>query len=120
MNDRQVVVGIGGHEWYPVWVLSGPDEDNVDWEYVVPESLVKRTTAAAEEFHACQRQLKAIVDPPCPDCGHHASRHQVVTTANHRYDLGSTYCLHRDYTDAGSTGCRCTTPTPPNPNRRDE
>lgn len=108
-------VNIEGQERYPVYRVS-PIEDETR-VYKVDDDLVIRAERAEAEFAECQKRLRQIVDPPCPECRHPGSRHQVAGKDNTWYEEGTTYCLFRDHeAPEGSQRCRCTLPQPSNPN----
>lgn len=105
---------IEGQEHYPVWVVSTDIEPGAR-VYEVPEDMVLEYQRLSFEYAVLQAGLRRIVDPRCADCGHPGSRHQFSEQGNHAQEPGSTLCLFREPVTDGKR-CRCTTPTPPNPN----
>lgn len=105
---------VRGDEWYPVWSVQ-TDLDEGERVYEVPKDLVLEAQQAAHDFARVQRKLRAVVDPPCPDCDHPKSRHQYSEQGSASQEPGTTICLFRD-----RTRCRCTTAQPTNPNLIEE
>lgn len=76
-------IEIRGSEWYPVWTpvrIEHSDGDLNRHRYEVSEEQLLRWEFAEAAFNKAQREMRDIVDPPCPDCGHQTSRHQAPIT----------------------------------------
>lgn len=110
---------IEASELYPYWSIEEREpQGEYDRAYEIDEDLLVRYTATQAAFFQVQRELRNIVDPPCPECGHPKSGHKEWT-------YGEWGCLFVDYTldmDLRRT-CRCqygipADYTPPNEPRR--
>lgn len=70
-------------------------------EVEVDQETLERWTRIEREHQEMKREIKDLLDPPCPECGHHQSRHQ-------EWSKGWDYwgCLVA-VNGAGTKKCRC-------------
>lgn len=107
-----VTVRIDTEEWYPVYK---PYEGEREWrctEAEVDEETLARWKEAFDAFHAVQKELRDIVAPPCPECGHPLYRHQEIKRGAVVEDFR---CLDHTFTEEHPHGrpCFCRHGCPP-------
>ena len=99
-----VQIKVEATELYPWFSPELADPGSDARTYDVDEATLQRWYRVTHEAAEVQREIRDLVDPPCPECGHRRSRHQ-------QWSAGWDYwgCLDHITNDHGERvkGCRC-------------